>query len=369
MSMSGPSSQGAHPTAVRIALALPALFVLGGVAADIFAPQPYYGLPLLAAAPLVGCVGLRSHRSSVAIAAAACLASIVVDLLIGRPASATLVDLGVVALIGILGLWVNRLMSRQSGRLTESRDIAEAAQRAVLPVPPTQIGSLSVVARYEAAQAEARIGGDLYAVQDTPFGVRAIVGDVVGKGMRAVPAVSAVLGAFREGAESAPDLAALAQRLEHALERDCHAGGDEPECLTTVLLAEIPAESDKITLLSKGHPAPFLVQKGEVTRLEPTAPDPPLGTGLADAIPGATPEIFPLASDAIVFMTTDGLLEARNRQGTFYDPEPTLLQIRTPPRDIIDSLVRDVSHWTNGERQDDMAILALSCTTTGCRPA
>lgn len=361
------SAQGSYATAVSIARAFPALLILGGTAADLFAPQPYVGLPLLAAAPLVGCTVLRTHRGAAVTAAAACLASIVVDVLIGRPAAATSVDLAVVLLIGLLGLWVSHLMSLQTGRLTEARNIAEAAQRAVLPVPPARVGSLRVAARYEPAQAEARIGGDLYAVQESPFGVRAIVGDVVGKGMRAVPAVSAVLGAFREAAECAPDLVVLAQRLEHALERDCHAADEDSGCLTTVLLAEIPADGGSISLLSKGHPAPFLLRAGTVTRLEPSAPDPPLGTGLADAVPDGTPDTFPLAADAVVLMVTDGVLEARNGQGTFYDPAPDLSRhTRDHPRDIVDSLVRDVSRWTDGERQDDLAVLALSRPAHDC---
>ncbi|MET8783826.1 PP2C family protein-serine/threonine phosphatase [Streptomyces sp. NPDC004589] len=356
------SVQGKYAAAVRIARAFPAALILGGVAADLFAPEPYVGLPLLAAAPLVGCTVLRTWVSAAATAVAACLASIGVDVLIGRPASATFVDFGVVLLIGLVGLWVNRLMSLQTGRLIEARDIAEAAQRAVVPVPPTQVGALSVVARYEAAQAEAKIGGDLYAVQESPFGVRAIVGDVVGKGMRAVPAVSAVLGTFREAAESSPDLVVLAQRLEHALERDCHAMGEGSECLTTALLVEIPAEGGSVSLLSKGHPAPFLLQGGKVTRLEPTAPDLPLGTGLSDAVQGGTPSTFPLAADATLLMVTDGVLEARNHQGAFYDPAPTLsCKACAHPGDIVDSLVLGVSQWTDGERQDDLAVLALSC--------
>ncbi|WP_234433157.1 SpoIIE family protein phosphatase, partial [Streptomyces sp. NRRL S-1824] len=87
-------------------------------------------------------------------------------------------------------------------------------------------------------------------MQETPFGLRAIVGDVVGKGMRAVPAVSAILGTFREAAESAPDLGVLAQHLNHALERDCHADEEGAECCTTALLAEFPPGGGTVTLLS-----------------------------------------------------------------------------------------------------------------------
>ncbi|SCF87828.1 hypothetical protein GA0115255_109703, partial [Streptomyces sp. Ncost-T6T-2b] len=39
------------------------------------------------------------------------------------------------------------------------------------------------------AENEAMIGGDLYVVQDTPHGVRVMVGDVRGKGLGAVSAV------------------------------------------------------------------------------------------------------------------------------------------------------------------------------------
>ncbi|MEU0603672.1 PP2C family protein-serine/threonine phosphatase, partial [Streptomyces sp. NPDC006393] len=291
--------------AMKVARLLPAFLILGGMGADLFAPEPYMGLPLLAAAPLVGCVVLRT-RASIGVAAAACVASVAIDLWMGRPLPAILVDLGVVGLISLIGLWVSHLMSRQRGHLTVARDIAEATQRAVLPSPPERVGSFDVAARYEPAQAEARIGGDLYAVQETPFGLRAIVGDVVGKGMGAVPAVSAVLGTFREAAEAAPDLGVLAQRLDHALERDCHADEEGAECCTTALLVEVPPDGGTITLLSLGHPAPYLLHAGKVTQLVPTTPDLPLGTGLPETY-DSTPDTYLLPPDATVLMLTDGV--------------------------------------------------------------
>ncbi|MFG2841555.1 serine/threonine-protein phosphatase, partial [Kitasatospora sp. NPDC048296] len=86
-------------------------------------------------------------------------------------------------------------------------------QRAVLPEPPRNIGPLTVAAGYTAAQAEARIGGDFFAVQETPFGVRMIIGDVRGKGLAAVAAVSIAIGAFRQEAEYAPSLVTLGRRM------------------------------------------------------------------------------------------------------------------------------------------------------------
>lgn len=349
--------------ATALACLLPTLLILGGAVADLLAPEPYVGLPLLAAASLVGCAALP-FRSGVAVAAASCLVSLTVDLQIGRPPSATLVDLGVVMVIGLSALWGNRTVSRQRDHLAVARDIAEAAQRAVLPSPPPRVGPLSVAARYEAAQAEARIGGDFYAVQETPFGVRAIVGDVVGKGMRAVPAVSAVVGTFREAAESAPNVGVLAQRLDHALERDCPSGDDGTEWSATALLVEIPSAGGTVTLLSRGHPAPFLIRDNQVTQLEPDAHDLPLGTGLPEAVSGGVEETYPLPDDAILLIVTDGVLEARDQHGIFYDPAVALARhTYAHPREVVDSLVGSVARWTGGEHHDDLAVLALARAT------
>ncbi|WP_329038609.1 hypothetical protein OIE71_33065 [Streptomyces sp. NBC_01725] len=162
-----------------------------------FAPQPYKGLPLLAASPLIA-GALLSFRVALGFGCAAVAASVGLDLYRGRSATALLVDLAVIGLIGALALVVNMLMGRQGRDLAEARDVAEAVQLAVLPQPPTRVGPLAVAAGYTATQAEARIGGDLFAAQDTPFGVRMIIGDVRGKGVQAVASVTVAIGAFRQ---------------------------------------------------------------------------------------------------------------------------------------------------------------------------
>ena len=98
--------------------------------------------------------------------------------------------------------------------------IAETAQRAVLRTMPTAIGSVGLAARYVSATAEALVGGDLYEVAATPYGVRVIVGDVRGKGLEAVQTAAAVLGAFRAAAFTEPDLGALSRTHR----RDAGAG-------------------------------------------------------------------------------------------------------------------------------------------------
>ncbi|CAM5504628.1 hypothetical protein STENM36S_09348 [Streptomyces tendae] len=160
--------------------------------------------------------------------------------------------------VAVLAVLVNGLVRRSDERLVSVREIAEAAQRAVLPQPAERIAGFEIAVCYEAAQADAFIGGDLYAVQDSARGVRLIVGDVRGKGMGAVAAVAVVIGAFREAAEQEATLEAVAQRLERALAREGtrRDGLDAFEGFTTAVLAELPHGGGTVRIVNRGHPPP-----------------------------------------------------------------------------------------------------------------
>lgn len=345
---------------VTVLACAPAVMIVGGAAADLFGPEPYIGLPFLAAAPLVATLVLR-WRTSMTIAAVAGVVAVAVDLYLRRTASALLVDLAIVILVSVIGLWGKWLTDRQARHLAVTRDIAEAAQRAVLPDPPTRLGSLQIAARYEAAQAEARVGGDLYAIRDTEFGIRAIIGDVRGKGLQAVSTVCLVVGAFRHEAGQAATLAELADRLNDAITREKDPGDlDHVESFVTALLVEIRPGATEASLLSRGHTAPYLLNDGHVAMVEPKTPGLPLGMDLPTVDGTIRPDTVDLPLDATLLLVTDGITEARDRNGTFYDPRVALAHIRpSTPRELVDALTLSVTSWTGGRRQDDIAVLAL----------
>ncbi|MGA5564586.1 PP2C family protein-serine/threonine phosphatase [Streptomyces platensis] len=356
---------GLQPTLAKVPWILAALALLAGVLLNLFAPEPYMGLPLLAAAPLVAGATL-TFRSALAVVCVTCVVSVALDIERERPATPLLVDLAVVGLIGVLALGVNRLIVRQGRDLALARDVAEAVQRAVLPDPPKEAGPLAVAAGYTAAQAEARIGGDFYAVQETPFGVRMIIGDVRGKGIKAVAAVSVALGAFRQEAQYAPSLNTLGQRLDEALARAAARSGPviSSEGFTTAVLAEVSADGEMLSLVNRGHPPPYLVHGGQLVRLDPTIPQLPLGVGLGDLVPAASVPVdgVRLPLGASLLLITDGVTEARDRRGTFYDPvcSGRLGRRFTDPEALVEAVTKDVGRWTEGDREDDMAILAVT---------
>lgn len=163
-------------------------------------------------------------------------------------------------------------------------------------------------------------------MQDTPHGVRVIVGDVRGKGMGAVAAVAVVIGAFREAAEQEATLEAVAQRLERALAREGmrREGLDAFEGFTTAVLAEIPRGDGVIRILNRGHPEPLLLRgDGRLCVLSASEPALPLGMGDLGVWPDRADEAeFP--PGAMLLLYTDGLSEARDIRGEFYDPAARL---------------------------------------------
>lgn len=344
---------------------LPLLLLLGGAALNAFAPIPYLGLPLLAAVPLIAAMVLPP-RVAVGAAVIAPAAALGLDALRGRPWIAVLVDVLVVALIGALGLWTQARSLRQEQSLSETRHIALLAQRAVLPEPPHRIGQVVCAARYQPAQVAAQVGGDFYGLEASPFGVRAVIGDVRGKGMRAVSTVSLAVGAFREHVDHEPSLHGLARWLDRALERAQRDGDEvtETEEFATALLVQLDLDRRGAQLLGFGHTEPYLITSGRISRVDAEQPNLPLGIGLAHPEQAGPPLIVPFPPGATLLLVTDGVTEARDAQGTFFDPCRNLPgPLPAAPEGIVDTIIDQVTRWTGGQRQDDVALLALSHAT------
>ncbi|RSS98871.1 serine/threonine-protein phosphatase [Streptomyces sp. WAC07149] len=354
------SADGAARRVVRM---LPVLLIVLGTVFDLATPPSFTGSPFFTAAPLIA-APLFTLRATALTGIAASL--VVVALHIHNGTSwkvEALTELATVLTVSGLALLINRVVRRSGERLASARGIAEAAQRAVLPTPAERIAGLHVCARYEAAQADAFIGGDLYAVQDTPYGVRLAVGDVRGKGLGAVEAVAVVLGAFREAAETEPTLEGLARRLEHALAREGTRRGslDAVEGFTTCVLGEIPPGAARLRLLNRGHPEPLLLYAdGGVAALAPAEPALPLGLGELAADGASRPQEWPFPPGSTLLLYTDGLTEARDGSGTFYDPAARLRgRVFPGPDELLGALSSDVRRHTGGGATDDMALLAV----------
>ncbi|MFJ2296241.1 PP2C family protein-serine/threonine phosphatase [Streptomyces sp. NPDC087894] len=351
----------------RFVRGLPALMICAGVALDLLTPAVVSAVPLFAAAPLIA-APFFSLAGTVRVGVTSILVVLgirISDGALGRVVPVT--DLLTLVTVAALSLVINRVVRRRNEQLASARVIAETAMRAVLPTPEDRIGGLLVAARYEAAQADEFVGGDLYAVADTPFGVRLVLGDVRGKGLDAVAAVAVVIGAFREAAEQELSLEGVVQRLERALAREGtrRGGFDSMEGFVTAVLAEIPSGSDTLRVVNRGHPEPLVLhQDGALDVLSPTVPALPLGMGLG-AWPDRSDE-WTLPAGAMFLAFTDGLSEARDAKGAFYDPAARLRgRIFPGPDELLSALTDDVRLHTGGRSTDDLALLAVGRPARG----
>ncbi|MEU3447801.1 PP2C family protein-serine/threonine phosphatase [Streptomyces thermolilacinus] len=290
-----------------------------------------------------------------------------------------LLALGLIGAVSVLLAWVRR---RRDAQLVTVRTVAEAAQYAVLPPLPPRVGPVRCGALYRAAVRTALVGGDLYDVQPSPYGVRAVVADVKGHGLSAVSTVAALLGTFREAVLDEPELTGVAARLDRRLVVDSSRQA-ETELFATAVLIEFPAgeageggggggdageggggragREVAARVLSCGHPPPVVVTRAGGREVELES-GPPLGLGLME-FAAPEPVTVPLDPSCVLLAHTDGVTEARDADGEFY-PLAERVRAELDPVALVRWVWRDVSSYT-GEIADDVALLALRVSRDG----
>ncbi|MFE5484655.1 PP2C family protein-serine/threonine phosphatase [Streptomyces sp. NPDC056527] len=264
-------------------------------------------------------------------------------------------------IIGAVSYLLARQRQRTEKHLITATSVAEAMQRTLLrPVPP-RLAHVSAAGYYSPGEGGTFVGGDLYDMCETPFGVRVIIGDVRGKGLDAVQTVAAVLGSFRVSAHEWRDLSVLADRLELSIVRNGpKAGTGDPELFVTALVMEFAGDS--VRIVDRGHPAPVAVGPFGARHLA-TAPAPPLGLGELSCGRVLTTE-HTLRPGEVLVLYTDGLSEARNTDGTFYPVMERLgerfLTCEPDPHAVVSFLRTDSDSWSAASEEDDQAVLAIT---------
>lgn len=351
------------PESVRqFARVLPLLLIVGGVILGLSTEQGLPGSPFFTIAALVAAPFVSTLVTALTGLAAAGVLAVVLLLNQATDREDDLTRIATVACVGLLAVGINRLLLRTNAALASARTIAETAQLAVLPIPPSRVGDLRIAARYEAAQSGAHIGGDLYAVHRVPQGVRLIIGDVRGKGIEAVRTVAVVVGTFREAVEQEPTLEAVARRLDRAVRREKRGrqGPEAQEDFATAVIAEIPVEeAGTLRIVNRGHPPPLLLSGGGAEFLNPAEPSLPLGMSELGDRHGRAEE-FPFPAGAQVLFYTDGLSEARSRTGTFFDPQAALSgRGFEDPEVLLDEVLVEVDRHVHRYLKDDLALVAV----------
>ncbi|WP_242432769.1 PP2C family protein-serine/threonine phosphatase [Streptomyces sp. Root1310] len=346
-------------------LALPLVLIAVVTAVDVLAPPDVHLGPLLVAAPAIT-ASFAGPRLTALVGAIAVLAQATVAV-----TRTSLTDLNhtlqilALALISVLATLFAFRRERHERQLIQLRSVAQATQEVVLRPLPRRVGPLRLASVYLAAEAEAQIGGDLYATARTRHGTRVLIGDVRGKGLEAIGDAARLLGAFRAAAHRQPELPALMAFLEDAVSSDLDTPGDwtddmeDLEAFTTAAVLDIPHHATAVSMINCGHPPPLLWTRGKVHEMQVRQPAPPLGLTGHMASP-FTVQNFTVADGDIILLYTDGVIEARNSKGDFYPlAERLTAWSGQGPDDLLRYLCSDLLVHTDQNLGDDAALVAI----------
>jgi putative methionine-R-sulfoxide reductase with GAF domain len=239
-------------------------------------------------------------------------------------------------------------LATQARLASIDRTTTVALQRSLLPDRLPPIDGIEAAARYVPG-AEVGIGGDWYDLFALPSGhIGAVIGDVVGNGLRAAVVMGRIRSALRAYALESDDPAEVLTRLDRKIQLF------EPDAMATAIYAVIEPTRQRATVSVAGHPRPVLAEPGRPARLLDAPADLPLG-----AYPDARRRTvdMPLPPAGLTFLYTDGLIERRTRP---LDQGLKLLLAAVTPgppeqvcTNVMTALIGDQP------ATDDVAILAL----------
>ncbi|WP_086830878.1 SpoIIE family protein phosphatase [Streptomyces sp. NRRL B-24572] len=239
-------------------------------------------------------------------------------------------------------------------------------QRSLLPPGDPEAAGLDIACRYLPGTTATEVGGDWFDVIELPGHRTALViGDVMGRGLRAAVAMGELRTAVRtlaqldlEPAEVLSHLDEIARGLGApigAQQSRAHKnrGPELSEVyLATCVYAVYDPVTRRCTFANAGHLPPVLVEPGEEALLLDVPPGMPLGVG---GEPFEEVEVD-LPEGALLALYTDGLVESRDH------PLDEGLQafrraLTDPARPLEDVCDRVLNSLNTGHGEDDIALL------------
>jgi len=246
----------------------------------------------------------------------------------------------------------DRMLVRQE-RLARELELCRQIQNEMLPHGPLRTGLAEVTGVSIPAR---EVGGDFFNYFPLPDGRLALlVGDVSGKGVGAALLMANIQATLRTRLEMASDLAAVAD----AVDRDI-AGNTPPEVYVTLFVGLLDAARRELVYVNAGHNPQFLLRgSGGLERLESTG----LPVGL---LPGRGFEArtVSVAPDDLLFLYTDGAVEAPNEAGEFFDTARLEQALVAASDEGVDQVLVRVEQAIrafrgNADPADDATMLAL----------
>ncbi|NNM92109.1 MAG: serine/threonine-protein phosphatase [Candidatus Eremiobacteraeota bacterium] len=253
---------------------------------------------------------------------------------------------------GVLALGINLYSARLYRQLADERTVTKILQRAFIssfvPLPNCEIGSA-----YKSADAHAAVGGDLFDVYRLSNELALIlIADVSGKGVDAAVITAFVKFTVRGIALRRRDPAQILSEFNVAFGQTV----ENPYLFVSMFVGILDTKKGELIYASAGHDSAFLRHGRDVRQLSVTGPV--LGVMVE---PYDTKSVIFDDGDSLV-LATDGLTEARNKQGELLGEDAAMDIIADGPQEpqqLADFIVERIRERCGGRLRDDVAILAI----------
>ena len=265
-------------------------------------------------------------------------------------------------LFGLLAILFNGYRTRLYRELEEERTTTETLQRAFqsesVPLPNCDVGTA-----YRSASSHAAVGGDVFDVHrlEDPLALL-MIADVSGKGVDAAVLTAFIKFTIRGIALRHRDPSAILAEFNSAFAQAVK----DPASFISMFVGVLNTQTFELHYASAGHDSAFMRRSKSVQQLAVTGPV----LGVMEA-PFGSQAIALQPGDALV-LTTDGLTEARDRNGNLLGETGAMRLIERSARSaqaLADDLVIQVRRITGNRFRDDLAILVVRIKETAVRDA
>ncbi|MHB1136856.1 MAG: PocR ligand-binding domain-containing protein [Coriobacteriia bacterium] len=242
-----------------------------------------------------------------------------------------------------------------NARLYENEHlIADRLQDALLAMPE-RVEGIEFAHVYNSATQASRVGGDFYDVFPLDHDhVGITIGDVAGKGLNAAVLTSLAKNTIRAHANEP----GKAPGRILTLANDTVFRATSEESFVTLFFGILDIRDGQLLYANAGHPAAVVIgPTDDLTLLPSTGP-------ILGAFEGFTFEEAEvgLGIDAVLFLYTDGLTEARC-DGDFYGEERLRGLLSTmrgaDPGEAVEAVLANVLKFSDGALRDDLALMAI----------
>ncbi len=291
-------------------------------------PHGHYCIPIMSEDRLYGVINLYLQAGHVAASSEDRFLKLVADALAGT---------------------IKRKQAERSLRDNESQLLAaQSIQEHILPGAPPDFPGFQIAGAYKPAEFAAGDHFDYFMMPDGSLGFG--IGDVSGHGFSSALIMASTHAYIHSLTGMGFGLSQIFQQANVNLNRETDVGQ-----FVTAIMGRIDPETRELTYVSAGHPTGYVMDSSGTVKGELTSTGIPLAILSEGEYPQGNPVQLEIGD--VVFLLTDGVLEAMAPDQDFFGEEQTLAVVRgnvsRSAGEIVEAIISAVADFTGNVRQDD----------------